>query len=147
MNATNAICVALSKVYPQVADAFHVPPAGSPHILHHATAFAWKVNPASAGPIDYAFGIADGRVVSAYRVRVRVADWPVMPAECPPETRGRRVIPLEEVSRAEWLVATSWSRVRMYGSVRYLRLETAADGSWERLVEPARELLPEERED
>ncbi len=135
----NAICVSLSRVYPQVGEAFRsrpLNPTSSPHILHHATAFAWKVNPLKAAHVRYAFGIAAGRVVSAYRIKVPAADWPVMPSENGGPAQGRRVLPLIEVSPEEWALATSWPGVEMNASTRYAHLQTGPRGEWKRLFVP-----------
>ncbi len=144
----NAICLSVSQAFAQVDVAHRVFQATTPHILHHATAFAWHVNPENARHVAYAFGVAGGRVVSAYRVDVPSSDWPVMPAGSADHARGRRVIPLTEVSEAEWNTATSWSGVRMYGAVRYLSLDVDANGTWlglgDDLTDPA-QLTPEEQ--
>jgi hypothetical protein len=114
------ICVSISKVYPQVLPAYQAAqPEGIPHILEHATAYAWKVNPRSAVGVEYVFGIANGDVRSVYRVAAPPEDWPRMPPACPPSTRGRRIIPVEAVDPSLWAVATTWTGVEMVGGVRY----------------------------
>jgi hypothetical protein len=114
----NAICVSLSKVLPQIAESSRGYIAGTPHILHHATAVAWNVNTVKAKDVAYAFGIVKGRVVSAYRVDVPAEEWPVMPAGGAEHTRGRRVIPLTEVDADLWNTAAAWRVQRMNGPVR-----------------------------
>jgi hypothetical protein len=126
----NAICVSITQALAQIAEPFRAYQEKTPHLLHHATAFAWNVNPESAAHVQYAFGIANSAVVSAYRVNVPAAQWPRMPDEAPDHVRGRRVIPLAEVTRAEWEHATRHFRIRMNNPLQYAHLEIANDRTW-----------------
>ena len=142
----NAICVSLSEVIQQIHENATTYPAKQPHILHHATAFAWRVNPDNARDVAYAFGVAKGRIVSAYRVDVAAGRWPLMPEGGAHHTVGRRVIPLTEVSESHWNTAVSAFGIEMFGGVRYAHLDVALDGTWLSL-QPARgSLLLEETE-
>ena len=132
------ICVSISQVFPQVTPASQgAPPAAGPHILEHATAYAWKVNPAAADGVAYVFGIANSCVRSVYRVAASSKEWPRMSDSCPPSTRGRRVIPVEVVETAQWVIATTWRDVVMVGGVRYGELVVDPSGAWRRLAFPA----------
>ncbi len=143
----NAICVSVSQLYQQIRDEFVAPPEGAPHVLHTATSFAWRVNPDNAAHVRYAFGIAAGKVVSAYRIKVPAADWPVMPSDNGGPAQGRRVLPLIEVSPEEWAIATSWPGVQMVASMRYAHLQIGSNGVWERLFVPDDSLTEEEQSD
>jgi hypothetical protein len=128
--SANAICVSLSEVIEQLGESAMAYRATPPHILHHATAFAWRVNPDNARGVTYAFGVVRKKIVSAYRVEVAADRWPVMPPGSAHHTVGRRVIPLTEVSEAHWNTAVSLFEIEMFGGVRYAHLDVAADGRW-----------------
>lgn len=85
--------------------------------LRDCTCGWWRVNPESAGDIKFAFGIYEGRVVSAYKVQVPVAEWPVMPKRAVAQTR--RYIPASDISAKDWTLAKTWAPIPMYGPVRY----------------------------
>ena len=142
------ICVSISQVFPQVVPASQgAPPASGPHILEHATAYAWKVNPASAKGVEYVFGIEHGFVRSVYRVAAESSEWPRMPKTCPPSTRGRRVIPVAAVEAEQWAIATTWRDVVMVGGVRYGELVVDASGAWQGLAFPPGPARDDDEED
>lgn len=81
----------------------------------------WIVNPNNALGVEYVFGVVKGEVVSAYRVLVPSSQWPLIPA--PSAEKGRRFIPGTAVSEKDWLRATGWDSVSMYGPIRYGKVE------------------------
>ncbi len=107
-----AIFVSLSRTYPQLAIR-----SQESHALRNCTCAWWQITPANATDVRYAFGVFEGRVVSAYRVDVNVKNWPVMPDNA--IAAGRRYIPVEHVTREEWAHALKYTAPRMYGAVRY----------------------------
>ncbi len=107
-----AISVSLSRTYPQLAVR-----SQDSHALCNCTCAWWQITPANAADVRYAFGVFEGRVVSAYRVAIDVSDWPVMPDNA--IAAGRRYIPVEHLTPEEWEHALKYTAPRMYGAVRY----------------------------
>jgi hypothetical protein len=103
-----AIFVNLRNIYQQLAPAAHVDQQST--ALRDCTCGWWRVNPESAGDIKFAFGIYEGRVVSAYKVQVPVAEWPVMPKRAVAQTR--RYIPASDISAKDWTLAKTWAQLR-----------------------------------
>lgn len=123
-----AIFVALAHLFPELDATARTNPSSA--ALRNCTCGWWKVNPAKAGNIEYAFGVYSGTVVSAYAVRVPVAQWPVMP-KAPANTKpsvlgeGRRYIPASTLT--SWGRAKRWT-IRMYAPVRYGEVALDANG-------------------
>jgi len=90
-----AIFVSLSRTYPQLAVRTQ-----DSHALRNCTCAWWKITPASATKVRYAFGVFKGDIVSAYRVDLEVNDWPVMPRNA--IAAGRRYIPANHLTPEEW---------------------------------------------
>lgn len=107
-----AIFVSLSRTYPQLAVRTQ-----DSHALRNCTCAWWKITPANAVNVRYAFGVFKGQIVSAYRVDLDVHDWPIMPGNA--IAAGRRYIPANHLTPEEWEYALRAKAPRMYGAVRY----------------------------
>ncbi len=116
---TRAIFVNLGKLYGDLHDPKGFRPSGP--ALRLLTCGMWIVNPNNALGVEYVFGVVKGEVVSAYRVLVPSSQWPLIPA--PSAEKGRRFIPGTAVSEKDWLRATGWDSVSMYGPIRYGKVE------------------------
>jgi hypothetical protein len=119
-----ALFVNLRQLYPQLV--IPVPIGTRPQqygaALRNCTCGWWNISPAAAGGVEFLFGVHERRVVSAYHVRVPVADWPRMPH--PAEASGRRYVPVDKpvsaslrAQAASWMVPFFGAPVR-YGTVQ-----------------------------
>lgn len=116
-----AIFVSLSRTYPQIALRTQ-----DSHALRNCTCAWWKITPANAANVRYAFGVFRGQIVSAYRVDLDVRDWPIMPGNA--IAAGRRYIPANHLTPEEWAHALKCNAPRMYGAVRYDEVGLDAQG-------------------
>jgi hypothetical protein len=124
-----AIFVSLANIYAELAS-----PGFGSDALRNCTCGWWRVNPVKAGSVEYAFGVRDGGVVSAYAVNVPVASWPVLPrsvnGKTGPEGEGRRYIPATNLSKGNWDLARRFRNVRMFGPVHYGDVTVDAQGNF-----------------
>ena len=116
---TRAIFVNVGKLYGDLHDPERFGPK-SP-ALRLLTCGMWEVNANNALGVEYVFGVVQKRVVSAYRVLVPSSQWPLIPA--PSAEKGRRFIPGDDVSAKDWARAIQWKGVKMFGPIRYGKVE------------------------
>ncbi len=135
-----AIFVSLAVLYPQL-DAKLGRERGSAALRNNTCAW-WRINPTNAGDVRYAFGVWQGRVVSAYAVEVPVGHWPTMPG--PAVGEGRRYIPASALSERDWARAATWSGIPMAGPLRYGEVQLDADGVLHGFDVPSEAEHPEE---
>lgn len=115
----NAVFVHLKTTYPEINAAARGPNGTA---LRNCTSGWWEVSEESAQGVEYLFGVADDppggkRVVSAYRVPLPVAQWPVIPMGA--QGAGRRWIPTQPLDPRDWNTATSWRWSAHIQSIRY----------------------------
>jgi hypothetical protein len=136
-----AIFLSLTDLYPELTTAAQHDPQSN--ALRNCTCAWWRVNPANAGDVRFAFGVYQGRVVSAYAVRVPASEWPVMPG--PAIGEGRRYIPAVGLSDVSWQRALTW-RIPMFGPLRYGEVSLVGD-ELDAFTFPPQGTYPEELED
>lgn len=119
----NAIFVSLCELYPQLNETGCKPHAAA---LRNCTCAWWRINPDTASNVKFAFGVYEGKVVSAYRVAVPAAEWPVMPQHA--EGAGRRYIPASLLPNDEGGRALK-TPINMSFPVQYGTVSFAPDGS------------------
>ncbi|HEY5956487.1 MAG TPA: hypothetical protein VIV60_08045 [Polyangiaceae bacterium] len=119
-----AILVSISNLYGAIATNARTHRSD---VLRNTTCCWWSVNAASAQDVTYAFGVVEGRIVSAYSVVASVEDWPVLPQGA--EGAGRRAIPVQELKESDWNTATSWTNLGMFGPVRYAEVDLDGAGA------------------
>lgn len=113
-----AMFVSLNVTYPQLAPQGRGQDAAA---LRNCTCVAWRVGEGANG-VEFIFGVFQGRVVSAYKITHPVQDWPRIPTGA--AGAGRRCVPVEELSAADWATALTWNDVPMaqcgfrYGDVQ-----------------------------